>query len=91
MNVHEINWQPRIDLGTKLTTPDTLKIIKGELPSSDFVITKNTYGDVESVFADNIWQFQAYDKSQRSRTINFTAWISGTPNALHNKIIDELK
>ncbi|KLN58896.1 hypothetical protein WH96_20545 [Kiloniella spongiae] len=84
-------WSANITTPESAISPDNFEGLAGSIPPNNFVISRNKFGKIASVYSDNEWNFKAYNIRGTPSTLYFNSWFKGPTEEAHLLIIQELK
>lgn len=84
-------FEPKLDMPVGAIAPDIFDANIGQVPSDDFVVSRNRDGSVVSLYGDLSWNLSAYHPEGQPYILNFVYWNTGGFTLVRDQISREAR
>lgn len=86
-----VRFHPNFDIPDVAVAPDSYDYSSGQIPSENFVVTRNRDGSVASRYGDPFWDCTAYELNGRTKRLHFPYSRDPSPTAEKNQLNQEAR
>ena len=83
-------FEPKINLPTKYSAPDSYDATAGRPPASDFVVSRHIDGAVASRYGEPVWDWTPYNHTGKSSPLMFASWCGERPTRSQLALVEEI-